>query len=63
MAEYTDVVDLMNQVHKEMGGSYDGDTAVEIVQLAAQYYNSNEQEISTMTRRDLYRELDRVYQP
>lgn len=63
MASYTDVVDLMNEVHKEKGGSYGEGTAVEIVQLAAEFYNRNEEEIKTITRRELKRQIDQIYEP
>lgn len=63
MATYTDVVDLMNEVHKEKGGTYAEGTAVEIVQLAAEFYNRNEEEINSITRRELKRQIDRVYEP
>lgn len=63
MAEYTDVVELMHEVHQEKGGTYDGDTATEIVKLAAQFYRRNKEEINTITRRELKRLIERVYQP
>lgn len=63
MAEYTDVVELMNEVHKEKGGTYGEDTAATIIQLAAEFYNRNKEEIDTITRRELKRQIDSVYEP
>jgi len=63
MAEYTDVVDLMNEVHKEKGGTYGEGTAVEIVQLAADFYNRNQEEINSITRRELKRQIEGAYSP
>jgi len=63
MAEYTDVVDLMNEVHKAKGGTYGDGTAVEIVQLAAEFYNRNKDEIQSITRRELKRQLEASYEP
>jgi hypothetical protein len=63
MAEYTDVVAVMNQVHKEKGGTYSEGTAVEIVQLASTFYNQKQEEIDTMGRQELKTQINRIYEP
>lgn len=63
MATYQDVVDLINEVHKDKGGTYTEATAVEIIQLAADFYNRNEEEIKAMTRRELRRQISQIYEP
>jgi heterodisulfide reductase subunit B len=63
MAEYTDVVEVMNEVHKEKGGTYSEDTAAEIVRLAAEFYNRNSEEINAITRRELKRQIEKIYNP
>jgi len=63
MAEYTDVVAAINQVHKDKGGDYGEDTAVEIVQLAAEYYRNETEEVLEATPAQLYQTFDRIYTP
>lgn len=63
MAEYTDVVELMNEVHKSKGGTYDESTATEIVKLASTFYNENEDEIKSMSKSELKRQINMVYNP
>jgi heterodisulfide reductase subunit B len=63
MAEYTDVVAAINAVHKSKGGTYDGDTAVEIVELAAGYYRQNTEEVLKATPAELRQTFDRIYSP
>lgn len=63
MAEYTEVVEVMNEVHKEKGGTYDEDTAARIIQLAAEFYQRNKSEIESITKRELKRQIRKVYEP
>ena len=63
MAEYTDVVAAINAVHKSKGGTYDDDTAVEIVELAAGYYRQNTEEVLDATPAQLRQTFDRIYTP
>lgn len=63
MAEYTDVVEVMNEVHKEKGGTYQEDTAAEIIQLAAEFYNRNKEELEAIGRRELKRQIRKIYEP
>lgn len=63
MAEYTDVVEVMNEVHKEKGGTYNEDTAAEIIRLAAEFYNRNKDELEAIGRRELKRQIRKIYEP
>jgi hypothetical protein len=63
MAEYTDVVEAINASHKAQGGTYTEDTASTLIQLAADFYNRNKEEIDTITKRELRRQIDEVYSP
>ena len=63
MVEFTELVAIMNEVHKEKGGTYDGDTAVEIVQLAGEVYRDNKQTVLDANRQEMYQTVDRIYTP
>jgi hypothetical protein len=63
MAEYTDVVEAINTSHKRQGGTYDEDTAATLIQLAAEFYNRNKEQIDTITKRELQNQIDRAYTP
>ena len=63
MAEYTDVVAQIHAVHKDKGGTYDEDTAAEIVQLAAGYYRQNTEEVLEASADDLYQTFEEIYVP
>jgi hypothetical protein len=63
MAEFTDLVSVMNEVHKDKGGTYDGDTAVEIIELAGQVYRDDKQTVLEADRQQLYQIVDEIYRP
>ena len=63
MAEFTDLVSVMNEVHKDKGGTYGENTAVEIIELAGQVYRDDKQMVLDASRQELYRIVDRIYQP
>lgn len=45
MVEYTEWVSLGHEVYKAKGGTYDGDTAAELVQVLARFWNRNREEL------------------
>jgi len=63
MAEFTDLVSVMNEVHKDKGGTYGENTAVEIIQLAGQVYRDNKQLVLEADRQELYNTVDQIYVP
>jgi predicted Zn-dependent peptidase len=63
MAEYTDVIEQINAVHKDKGGTYGENTAVEIVQIGAEYYRQNTESVLEATPAQLYETFDRIYTP
>jgi hypothetical protein len=63
MAEFTDLVSVMNEVHKDKGGTYGENTAVEIIQLAGQVYRDNKQTVLDADRQQLYQIVDEIYVP
>jgi len=63
MAEFTDLVSVMNEVHKDKGGTYDGDTAVQIIELAGEVYRDNKELVLEADRQELYNTVDQIYTP
>jgi len=53
----------MNEVHKDKGGTYDGDTAVQIIELAGEVYRDNKQLVLEADRDELYQTVDQIYEP
>jgi len=63
MAEFTDLVSVMNEVHKDKGGTYDSDTAVQIIELAGEVYRDNKELVLEADRQELYNTVDQIYTP
>jgi hypothetical protein len=53
----------MNEVHKDKGGTYDGDTAPQIIQLAGEVYRDNKQTVLEADRQEMYQTVERIYTP
>lgn len=63
MAEFTDLVAVMNEVHKDKGGTYSENTAPEIIELAGEVYQDNKQLVLEADRDELYRTVEQIYTP
>lgn len=63
MVTYTDVVEVMNEVHREKGGTYGEGTAVEIVQLAAEFWQRNKEELVEIGKTELKNLIRSQYSP
>lgn len=56
MVSYEEWVQAVNEAFKALGGVYDEDTASELIQLAADFWQRNKEELKTIA----YREAERL---
>lgn len=56
MVSYDEWVQAVNEAYKALGGTYDEDTASRLIQLAADFWQRNKEELKTIA----YREAERL---
>lgn len=59
MVDYTEFVELGHEVYQEKGGTYDENTAAELVEILAGFWQRNKEELKTIGRREAKRIIDR----
>lgn len=45
MVEYSEWVEAVHKAYQKQGGTYDGDTAARLVELAAEFWEENKEEV------------------
>lgn len=55
MVDYSEWVKAVHEAYKEKGGTYDEDTASEIVQIAAEFWQRNKEELKQIAYREAVR--------
>lgn len=55
MVEYDTWVSVVHEAYQNQGGTYDEATAAEIVQLAAEFWQRNKDELKQIARREALR--------
>lgn len=58
MVDYTTFIELGHEVFKEKGGTYQEDTAAELVEILAAFWQRNKEELKTIGRREAKRIID-----
>lgn len=59
MVEYDRWVEAVHEAYQALGGSYDGDTAAELVEIAARFWNRNKEELKKIAYREAVRLAER----
>lgn len=63
MVEYTEWIELGHEVYKAKGGTYGSDTAAELVEELAAFWERNKEELLVIGRREARRILERQLEP
>lgn len=59
MVEYSQWTAAVNEAYQNLGGSYDGDTAAELIEIAAGFWQRNKEELKTIAYREAVRLAER----
>jgi hypothetical protein len=58
MVEYTEWIEIGNEVYQAKGGTYGENTAVELIEELADFWNRNREELITIGRREARRIIE-----
>lgn len=59
MVTYTEFIEAGHEAYQEMGGTYQEDTAAELVQLLAEFWQRNKEELIEIGKREAKRIIKR----
>jgi hypothetical protein len=59
MVDYSDWVKAVNEAYVQQGGVYDEDTAAELIEIAARFWQRNKSELKTIAYREAVRLAER----
>lgn len=62
MVEYTEWIELGHDVYQAKGGTYGEGTAADLVEILAEFWSRNREELLTIGRREARRILERELQ-
>lgn len=59
MVDYTTFIEIGHEVYKEKGGTYQENTAAELVETLAAFWSRNKDELKTIGRREAKKVIER----
>lgn len=55
MVTYSEFISVGHEAYQELGGTYDEDTAAELVEILARFWQRNREELTTIGKREAKR--------